>query len=512
MPASLINFGIKQYLHYRYRRIRAIHQSAPALQADLLRRLISQCADTRIGREYRWRSHGRHEQLLAHLPLHEYEDFYPYIDRMLRGEERVTYYQDPKYFAKSSGTTNDRSKYIPVTEDMIQDNFIATSWDAMAMVYHQRPEARLFADKSLLIGGTIQPHHLYPEVTVGDVSAIMLHEMPAIGRPFYTPDFETAIMDDFEAKLARMARITAGERVTMFGGVPTWIIVLFRLMLEQSGKDHMGEVWPDARLYMHGGVGFEPYRSLFEGFFPSPDFDYMEVYNASEGYIGMQDILGSDDMLLMVDNGIYYEFVPLTDYHQNKDTAIPLEGVEVGVTYVLVMSSIAGLWRYIPGDTVVFTSTAPYRLKVAGRTSQYINVFGEEVMVANTEAAIAAACQRIPARISDYTVAPVYLEGEQKGRHQWVVEFDEAPADLGAFAKVLDEALRAVNADYDAKRYLDLAMVELDLHVVAHGTFARWLESRGRRGAQVKVPRLSNDRTVVEEVLQMEGAHLSKKG
>lgn len=502
MQGSLINFGVKHYLQYRYRRIEAIHHRSPQLQQDLYKRLVAKLATTAIGKDYGIVPDLDIEAFRHIMPIVSYEALLHYIDRSVSGEADVLYPGIPKYFAKSSGTTNARSKYIPVTDDMINDNFICSSWDSMTMVYNQRPDTRIFADKSLLMGGTITAHPDNPAMRIGDVSAIMINEMPAIGRPFYTPDFKTAMLEDFELKLERMTAITSTEPVAMFGGVPTWLIVLMKRLLAETGKEHMGEVWPDARLYMHGGVGFRPYREHFDRLFPNGQLDYMEVYNASEGYIGLQDDFASDDMLLMTDNGIYYEFMRLTDYDAGHyEKAMGLSDIEVDTTYVLVMSSVAGLWRYIPGDTVTFTSKAPYRLRVAGRISQFINVFGEEVMVSNTEQAIATICQQFDCAVRDYTVAPVYLSSTTKGRHQWVIEWEKAPTDTEAFAQSLDDYLRSINSDYDAKRSADLALTRLELLSVGTGTFAQWLANRNRLGAQVKVPRLSNSREFVEEVL-----------
>lgn len=502
MHASIINYGIKHYLAYRHRRIRAMHTDAPALQDQLLRTLLNKGADTAYAKDYGLSRQTTYKAFAEMLPVVEYETIYPYIDRCLRGEADVLAPGHIRYFAKSSGTSNDRSKYLPVTEEMISDNFICSSWDAMAMVYHAMPDARIFADKSLLVGGTLQPYVHNPNVTIGDVSAIMINEMPGIGRPFYTPDFDTAMLDDFDLKLRRMVEITSTEPVTMFGGVPTWLIVLMKRMLDHTGKEHMGQVWPQARLYMHGGVGFGPYRDQFEELFPAQQLTYMNVYNASEGYIGLQDSFDQDSLLLMVDNGIYYEFVTMEDYHQQRyDRCLPLEGVKVGTEYVLIMSTCAGLWRYVPGDTVRFVSTAPYRLQVSGRTSQYLNVFGEEVMVSNTDRAISEICAVTGSKIVDYTVAPIHLTNTHQGCHHWLIEWAIMPGDLDLFADMLDDRLRLINSDYDAKRAGDMALRRLQLDTLPSGAFRSWLKARGKAGSQVKVPRLSNDRSIVTELL-----------
>lgn len=504
MQASIINFGVKQYLQFRYRRIDKIHNEAPSIQLSNYKRLLERLAKTQYGKDHDITTPLPYSAYRQILPIVTYEDLYPYIERSLTGEQNVLYPGQPKYFAKSSGTSNARSKYLPVTEDMINDNFICSSWDAMAMVYEQRSETRIFANKSLLLGGTIERHPDYGDQRVGDVSAIMINEMPAIGRPFYTPDFETAMLDDFGLKLDRMCRITKDEPVAMFGGVPSWLLVLCRKMLELTSREHMGQVWPDARLYMHGGVGFKPYQAQFDELFPEGQLNYMEVYNASEGYIALQDQFDTDDMLLMADNGIFYEFITLSHHEAGAyDQAILLDDVEIDQVYVIVLSTVGGLWRYIPGDTVRFTSVAPYRIQVAGRVSQYINVFGEEVMVSNTDQALAEACALHNCQVADYTVAPIFLQGATRGGHEWLVEWEKAPEDLDAFASLLDDKLRAINSDYDAKRYGDMALGQLKITSLQPGTFRQWLHNKGKSGAQVKVPRLSNDRAMAKELITL---------
>ena len=504
MTTSIVNFGVKQYLAFRYQRIRDMRDNAPELQYKWLKKLLKQAEPTSYGTQL-----GLSEDLTYHLfarrvPAMHYEEYYPFIESMMLGKSNILTPGVTTYFAKSSGTTNDKHKYIPVNKGMIDSNFITSSWDSMNIIYHQRPETRIFADKSLLIGGSLESFPKFPNTIVGDVSAIMIDQMPAIGRPFFTPDFTTATMSDFELKMKEMARITSKEDVVMFGGVPTWSIVLFQHILDYTGKKNMQEVWPNAKTYMHGGVGFSPYRAQFDKYFPD-GIDYLEIYNASEGYIAMQDDYEDDGLLLMVDNGIFFEFITLEDYqNQNWNAILPLEGVKEGRTYVLIMSSINGLWRYIPGDTIVFTQLAPYKIRVAGRTKQCLNVFGEEVMVSNTDQALANTCQKFGVIAKDYTVTPKHLTAKQKGRHDWIIEFlDKCPVNLDLFGEVLDQELQSLNGDYAAKRVKDMALTQLQITQVPLGTFQSWLQSRGRTGSQVKVPRLSEEGQYYREILNL---------
>ncbi|HHH50036.1 MAG TPA: GH3 auxin-responsive promoter family protein, partial [Saprospiraceae bacterium] len=330
----------------------------------------------------------------------------------------------------------------------------------------------------------------------------MIQNIPAVGRPFFTPDIETALMSEWEAKIDRIAQITSREKdVVMIGGVPTWTVVLFRRILEITGKSNILEVWPNFETYTHGGVGFEPYRKQFAEFLPSDQVSYMEVYNASEGFFAIQNDLDEDGMLLLLNNGMYFEFIPAEEWHKEEPLAIPLSEVEIGKNYALVVSTNSGLWRYSPGDTVSFTSTRPYKIKITGRTEQFVNAFGEELMISNTDKALAITCRQLNAAVADYTVAPIYFSKSGKGGHEWLVEFDRLPKDLEKFAKVLDKNIQQINSDYEAKRYKSMALKQLKLQPVPKGTFHRWLKSKGKYGGQHKVPRLANDRKYLDDIL-----------
>lgn len=498
---ELFNRGMRLFLSARYRRISEFLQDPHGTQQRVLAGLIRQGAPTKFGQQFGFEDIRDHRDFSKMVPIHDYEALKPYIDEMMMGAPDILWPGVVRWFSKSSGTTSAKSKFIPVPKENLYDNHIRGSWDTVTIMYQHFPESRLFADKNLVMGGSLDTFPANPETRIGDVSAIMLHHMPLFARPFYTPDFETAFLPNWDEKIERMARQCSQEPVTMFGGVPTWTIVLFRKILELTGKDNMLEVWPDLKAYIHGGVGFAPYREQFRQFVPSDEFVYQEIYNASEGYFAIQDQFGEEGMLLMLDNAIYFEFIPKEEWGKMNPEAIPLREVEVGKTYAMVISTNAGLWRYTPGDTVTFTSVDPYRIIVSGRTKQYINAFGEEVMVSNTDKAISISCEEHDAIVSEYTVAPIYFAGEGKGGHQWLIEFEKMPADLKAFEGSLDKNLQAINSDYEAKRFKGMALECLQIVALPKGTFLDWMRERGKLGGQNKVPRLCNTREYVDQIL-----------
>ncbi len=501
---GLVNKLVKTYLEYRYRKITDFLSDPIRTQQDVLMDLLFKARDTDWGRRYRYDEIDDYRSFADHLPLQEYDDIKNDIRRMIRGEEDVLWPGRVSLYAKSSGTTNDKSKFIPVSQENLKGGHIKGSWDAVAILYQMVPDARIFADKSLLMGGSLSSFKEHTASTYGDVSALMLHNMPAIGRPFYAPDMEIALMDDWEKKIALMADVVKDENITMFGGVPTWTMVLLDKILELTGEDDMSKVWPMAKIYMHGGVNFNPYRKQFSEYFSAEDFIYQEVYNASEGFFAVQLEQEDEDMILLLDNGVYYEFIP---YHaaQISGPAVPLQGVEVGRQYAIVISTNSGLWRYQPGDVVEFTSVYPFKIKIKGRTKQYINAFGEEVMVANTDEALTKACAQMDVIVADYSVAPRYLQKNTQGGHEWLVEFDQPPADLSSFEKMLDHNLQQINSDYEAKRAYDLALTCLTVRPLPEGTFRSWLKSKNKLGGQHKIPRLYNDRKYVDEILNFAG-------
>jgi hypothetical protein len=499
MLYSFFNTLVKGYLKYRRNRIQDMYDDPFGLQQEVFYNLIDKLKNTEYGKSLHNGNIKTLEDFQKYIPVVDYEALFPYIDKMMQGKENILWPGKVTWFAKSSGTTNDKSKFIPITDDNLFDNHVASSWDAMSILYGNRPDARIFDGKNLLMGGSL--NHVNSNLITGDVSAILLNNMPAIGRPFYTPDFETALMADWEEKIEKMARVCSKEDVVMFAGVPTWTIVLFKRILEITGKDNMCEVWPNVKTYFHGGVGFDPYVEQFKKFLPKDDIEYYEAYSASEGYFAVQDRLHEKGMLLLLDNAIFYEFIPSDQVDNPDPITLTLKDVELDKDYCLVISTSSGLWRYKPGDMVRFVTLNPYRIMVSGRTKHYINVFGEEVMVHNTDKALRETCARCGGVIADYTVAPLYISDTSKGGHEWLIEFEEIPSDLPTFEKVLDDQLRLTNSDYDAKRHKSMALQALKIQLAPKNTFNQWLKAKGKLGGQSKIPRLSNNRKYLDELL-----------
>ncbi len=503
---KLVNRLFKEYYKLRIKRIQRYMERPHLVQYSVWKQLIQMAKKTEWGRRYDFRNIKTPEQFAERIPVQDYDSLKPYIERMMHGERDVLWPNEVRWFSKSSGTTNDKSKFIPVSIENLKQCHIRGTWDTMTFFYDQRPDARMFECKSLLMGGNLSQFDPYPKTTFGDVSAVMMHHMPWVARPFFTPDFETALMENFEEKIEKMAAIISKEKeLVMLGGVPTWTIVLFRRVLELTGAKTLLDIWPNLQGYIHGGVSFTPYKKQFKSLLPGDDISYQEIYNASEGYFAVQNDFSEDGMLLLLENGIYYEFLPMSDWEKEHPKAIPLHKVEQGKTYAIIITTNGGLWRYAPGDTITFLSTNPYKIKVTGRTKQFVNAFGEEVMVENTDKALAKTCNELDAIVSDYTVAPIYFQGSSKGGHEWLIEFEKLPSNLSHFNRLLDENLQSINSDYEAKRYRSMALEQLRLHAVAKGTFHNWLKSKGKYGGQHKVPRLSNDRRYVDEILDFLG-------
>lgn len=500
--SKLVNYIVKRYLNLRNRNLsKALEE--PALSQHLwLRRIIDAGHQAEYARKQGLKAQMDYAAFSTCMPITEYVDIANDIDRMMMGEQDILWPGTIDWYAKSSGTTNSKSKFIPVSKAFLKEGHIESAWDTMTLLYSKIPDAQMFAEKSLLVGGTLSKYDKRSATIYGDISAILIDQMPAVGRPFYTPDFETALIDNWDEKLEKIAQISCRENVVMIGGVPTWNIVLFRRILEITGKSNLKEVWPNLQAYVHGGVSFEPYRELFQHLIPDENMVYQEIYNASEGFFAIQDRKEEPGMALLVDNAIFYEFVPAKDWNSEHRQAVPLNEVQLGVNYVMLVTNNAGLWRYAPGDTVEFITLNPHRIKITGRVRHFINAFGEEVMVGNTDRALATACAATGALAGEYTVAPIYFDQEGKGGHEWMIEFDKTPPSIEEFITILDNSLMEVNSDYEAKRYQNMALLPPKLNVLQNGSFESWLRSTRTMGAQVKVPRLSNDRKVIDSIHQ----------
>lgn len=461
--------------------------------------LVASGQYTEFGRKYNFSHIQSLHDFKKRIPIHEYEDVKPYIQRMMAGEENILWNTPITWFAKSSGTTSDKSKFIPVSEESLKENHYRASKDVLTLYYVSHPESDLLTGKGLIIGGSHQINQLNDDIHYGDLSAVVLQNSPFWSNWLRTPDLSIALMDEWESKIEKLARSTLNENVTSMAGVPTWLIVLLRRILELTGKETIKEVWPSLELYMHGGVSFVPYKQQFEKLIGAP-INYMDMYNASEGFIAAQDDVDKDGMLLMLNHGIFYEFMPVGEYGSEHPRTIQLHEVEIGKNYAPVITTNGGLWRYLLGDTIQFVSLEPFRIKVSGRLKHYINAFGEELIVDNTDKAIAIACQLTGALVNDYTAAPVYFSEAHNGAHEWLIEFEKEPENLNQFTYELDTALKNINSDYEAKRHKDIALRMPIIHPVPKHSFTNWLSSKGKLGGQHKVPRLSNDRNTFEEI------------
>jgi hypothetical protein len=468
-------------------------------QRHVLQHLVTSAQYTEYGRKYGFNKTFTTRAFKQAVPINDYESLKPYIERMLAGEENVLWNTPIQWFAKSSGTTSDRSKFIPVSKESLDENHFQGSKDALTLYYINFPESDLLTGKGLVIGGSHQVGQISDDIQYGDLSAVLMQNSPFWSHWIRTPELSIALLDEWENKIEQLARSTMLENVTSVSGVPTWTLVLFKRILELSGKQTIKEVWPNLELYFHGGVSFVPYREQFEKIIGGP-INYLDIYNASEGFFSVQINPQDDGMLLMLNHGIFYEFMPVDEYGKDNPKTVGLKEVEVGKNYAPIISTTGGLWRYLLGDTIQFTSVFPFRIKVSGRLKHYINAFGEEVIVDNSDKALAIACEKTGAIVCDYTAAPIYFSHSSNGAHEWLIEFEKEPESLAAFAYELDTALRSINSDYDAKRHKDIALGQLIIKPLPLGTFTQWLRSKGKLGGQHKVPRLSNDRTYVEEI------------
>jgi GH3 auxin-responsive promoter len=499
---NLLSPAISSLARMRHWRIKAWKNNPFDAQREVLQELVTSAQYTEFGRKYDFTNLFNVKDFKAAVPVHEYDDLKPYIERIMKGEQDILWNTPIYWFAKSSGTTSEKSKFIPVSNESLEDGHYKASKDVLCMYYQYRPDSALLTGKGLVIGGSHSINPVNHEAHYGDLSAVLFQNSPFWAHWLRTPDLSIALMDEWESKIEKIAEATIPEEVTSVSGVPTWTLVLFKRILEITGKKTISEVWPSLELYMHGGVSFTPYREQFQKII-GKDINYLEMYNASEGFFAAQEQPGDDGMLLFTDHGIFYEFMPVSEYGKKDPQTIGLQQVELGKNYAPVISTNGGLWRYLVGDTIQFTSLKPFKVKVSGRLKHFINAFGEEVIVDNTDKAVAIACEKTGAIVNDYTAAPVYFSDAGNGAHEWLIEFDKAPENLGEFTEALDKALQSINSDYEAKRYKNIALGAPVVHALADGRFYEWLRTKGKLGGQHKVPRLSNDRKLLEEILSL---------
>ena len=473
-------------------------QEGEALQRAVLNHLIQSAKDTEYGRNHAFAAVKGYDDFISQVPVNTYEELKGDIDRMRQGETDILWPGRVKWYAKSSGTTNDKSKFIPVSNEGLQKIHYAGGRDSVAIYLRNNPQSRMFDGKGLILGGSHAPNYNLKDSLVGDLSAILIENINPLVNLVRVPKKQTALLSDFEVKRERIAREAMNKNVTNISGVPSWMLSVLTCMMEMTGKKHLEEVWPNIEVFFHGGVAFTPYRKQYEQLITSPRMHYMETYNASEGFFGIQDDPADKSMLLMLDYGVFYEFIPM-----DGGDPVPLWGVETGKNYAMVISTSCGLWRYEIGDTVQFTSTNPYKFIISGRTKHFINAFGEELIVDNAEQGLAYACEQTGAEVLEYTAAPVFMDANAKCRHQWLIEFSKRPQDMQQFADLLDKRLQESNSDYEAKRYKDITLQHLEIIEARPNLFNDWLKMRGKLGGQHKVPRLSNSRDSIDQLLKL---------
>ncbi len=480
------------------------HYTAPdELQQSVLKYLILKGKETEYGRNHMFDSMNDYDSFAKNIPINTYEELKGDIDRMRHGEQNVLWPGLVKWYAKSSGTTNDKSKFIPVSNAGLHNIHYKGGADVVAFYLRNNPNSRLFDGKSLILGGSHSPNYNVEGSLVGDLSAILIENINPIVNLFRVPRKRTALLSDFELKRDRIAHECLKSNVTNISGVPSWMLSVLVRVLEISGKKHIEDVWPNLEVFFHGGIAFTPYRKQYEEIITSPKMHYMETYNASEGFFGIQDDPKDKSMLLMLDYGVFYEFIPLEDVGKPDAVAIPLSAVELNKNYAMVITTSCGLWRYMIGDTVTFTSKKPYKFIITGRTKSFINAFGEELIQDNAEQGLAYACDQTGAQVLEYTAAPVYMDENAKCRHQWLIEFSKEPDDLQRFSDLLDRRLQEINSDYEAKRFHDVTLQHLEVVKARTGLFNDWMKAKGKLGGQHKVPRLSNSRKNMDELLEM---------
>lgn len=500
MPITIINSIASWILKKRIHQIELFTKYPIEVQEEILFGLLRAAENTVIGKKYEFNSIKNYDTFNERIPVSTYEELEPYIEQTRQGVQNIFWNSNIKYFAKSSGTTNAKSKFIPVSSEALDNNHYKASKDLLCMYLNNNEDSQLFTGKSLRLGGSKE---LYENNNTffGDLSAILIDNMPMWAEFSSTPSNKTSLMSDWETKLPAIIKESSLENVTSLAGVPSWMMVLLNKALEENKKTNILEIWPNLEVYFHGGVSFDPYKEQYKKLFPKSDFKYYEIYNASEGFFALQDQNDSNELLLMLDYGIFYEFIPMDTFGKANQKVISLSQVEIDKNYALVITTNSGLWRYLIGDTIRFTSLKPFRIKVTGRTKHHINVFGEELMVENTDSALAKTCATLNCEILDYTVAPIFMEGKEKGAHEWIIEFKKHPDNIENFTELLDKNLQQVNSDYEAKRFNNMTLNKLVLHVAKENLFYNWLKKNDKLGGQHKIPRLSNSRSYLEELL-----------
>lgn len=487
----------------RQREFEKYINGAEQLQHDVLMRLVEKGQNTEYGINHLLNNTKDYEDFSKNVPINSYEELKVDIDRMRHGESDVLWPGQVRWYAKSSGTTNDKSKFIPVSSDGLQNIHYKGGFDTVALYLRNHPNSKIFDGRALILGGSHAPNYNIEGSLVGDLSAILIENINPLANLVRVPKKSTALLSDFELKRDRIAHECLHKNVTNISGVPSWMLSVLVRVMEISGKKHLEDVWPNLEVFFHGGIAFTPYRKQYEQLITSPNMHYMETYNASEGFFGLQSDPEDKSMLLMLDYDVFYEFIPMDEFGTDHPTIVPLTGVEIGKNYAMVITTSCGLWRYLIGDTVQFTSKNPYKFVITGRTKYFINAFGEELIMDNAEKGLAYACEKTDAQVSEYTAAPVYMDSNAKCRHQWLIEFSKEPTNLEEFAKILDNKLQEINSDYEAKRFHNVTLQPLEIVKAREGLFNDWLKSKGKLGGQHKIPRLSNSRKNLDEMLEM---------
>lgn len=500
---ALINSLVSWFNASRMHQIDFLKKHPEDVQRETLLKLLNSARNTEFGKKYSFESIDSEDEFKHSLQLQGYEEIKPYVERLRDGEENLLWPGEIKWFAQSSGTTSDKSKFIPVSTEALEECHFRGPKDVLAIYTNNNPETHIFSGKGLTIGGSHQVNNFNNQSFYGDLSAILIENSPFWVSFIRTPDTKIALMSKWEEKLEMAYEATLYENVTNISGVPSWNLVFIKYVLEKTGKSNLLEIWPNLELFIHGGISFLPYRQQFQKLIPSSSMNYLETYNASEGFFAIQDEPGRDDMLLMLDYGVYYEFIPMESFDQEQPKTLSIGEVETGKNYALVISTNGGLWRYIIGDTVIFTSLYPHKIKISGRTKHFINAFGEELIIDNAENALKTACRKTNAIISEYTAGPVFMSDTSKGTHEWLIEFEKEPENMEFFVTMLDNALQSLNSDYEAKRYKSITLAPPVVHSVKKGLFYQWLKEKKKLGGQNKVPRLANNRKYLDELLEM---------